>query len=900
MPTIVHSGDDLDLAERTKGGDVSFSDEWNPDWTLADSEKALTVAFTAALNGDLSESSDEEEDVAYASSSDSDDADEMMMEEDYDPIAEEEPEVDSDTDSDTDDEQELYEPEQPAAIVDAILPRVWPNDEQLEVQKKVDSGRWIMDEFELADDELERVIRKNSIDPAFGCDWMLEKGPGTGGQCQPCGSGLPYEFTANPLADDKGELFLSGRIHGGDIEEEALAKQATRHLADAGILSGITGRVNAAIASINGCLEEESLVLSFAEDKPHVSSLDVAFAKKLREQLRQRRSGKLSLSSRIKGEGDSDAVDPTAEGEGEGEEDMGEPVVLELSEEDKAIMSGDIKGVDPELLKAQAGNSVIVKKYREIGELLLEKASMKLDPKSMKPDKAKALFSSVIEDLVYSRVALALDPAISKTIEIIQYSAPELDPPQPLVLPTFLKNILQKAVDDVIEGQVREQVGKLVIAAVGLAAKVFQKAIPGLDESEEEQEEEDDDEGISFGDAAMAMGSGSGVALALGITLKPGEDPPKILEVIDEDTLNVILYAMAGASPFVKKYSKAAKAAQSEWFSMGGKDEIKANNRDNKRRKKGNKLKVKIPIYKFHKAGLAEGMEVLLKKIKKKDRETLEANGVVLEVPSDELVASEYLAQVDAIMSAWVIVVAKRTTDSSVDKKCETIAKQHLADGGAKSDAEGGKSGVRALKAEVHAKIGEMLNKESNKMLSDAFDEVGFKLVIPGTKPEKEAGEKSDGDDIGACKQCGKKLRTYGDDHPCFGEFGALDEWDCDVCAKSFGKDDVLYCCDTFDACDWGACVDCQVLIKPSAMDVESSAEKKKGAKEAAKAAKAAEKASKKNKKNKGETDVVDDFTSNPLAEDGGSFDADDVVSVRARFSSANLTKSQGVLVVPI
>jgi hypothetical protein len=209
----------------------------------------------------------------------------------------------------------------------------------------------------------------------------------------------------------------------------------------------------------------------------------------------------------------------------------------------------------------------------------------------------------------------------------------------------------------------------------------------------------------------------------------------------------------------------------------------------------------------------------MIKKIKKKDKQALEKDGIVLEVPSDELPASEYRAQVEAMMSAWVVVVAKKSCDSEIDKKCDKM-----------KDLD--KSGKKALKKEVHEKIDELLLAETSKILKDAYDEIGFKLVIPGTKPAKEDGEKSDGDDVGACKQCGKQLRTYAEDHPCFGEFGKLDEWDCDVCAKSFGKDDVLYCCDTFEACDWGACVDCQVLIKPSAMDVESTAEKKKDAKD--------------------------------------------------------------------
>ena len=42
---------------------------------------------------------------------------------------------------------------------------------------------------------------------------------------------------------------------------------------------------------------------------------------------------------------------------------------------------------------------------------------MQIDPKKYKSQNAKELFAVVIADLVYSRVALALDPQIAKTIE---------------------------------------------------------------------------------------------------------------------------------------------------------------------------------------------------------------------------------------------------------------------------------------------------------------------------------------------------------------------------------------------------------------------------------------------------------------------------------------------------
>jgi len=789
---------------------------------------------------------------------------------------------DSDNDDDDDDDEEEYHiqhswhqpaPEPSSEITRILLQQFWPTQEQLAVQANVKHGRWIMNEVggALESEDLEQTLRRNTVDPDFGCYWMHEEGPDTNTtpHCQPCGP--PSTWSPEDA------LQLSGRIQGSKYDKP-LVEKLKKRLSCPSVLGGLTNIVNVGIGKVKRRLAREGLALAFAESEPLLLKTQLAAS------LcgNQRHCDGLALSTRIKGDG-AQAEDAVGVGEGEGEADSKadseavEAVQLELSEEDKAIMKGDIKGIDPALLKAQSSNSVIVKKYRQVGELLLEKSSMKIDPKGFKPQKAKELFAGVIADLVYSRVALALDPQISKTIETIKYTPEGQD--QALVLPTFMKNLLQNAVDDLLEGQVREQVEKLVLAAIGMAAKLFTKALPGIPGGEDDDDDDDgdkkgsnveaddkdgegaadgqddaeDDDGIgdaSRGAAATALATG-GVAAALGITIAKGDDPPKILDVLDEDALDMVLYSMVSLRPFVKKYAKTAKKAQSDWFSLSGKDEIKANNRANKKRKKGNRIKVRIPIYQFHKAGLAVATETMIKKVKKKDKEALIKDGVALDVPSDELPALEYRRAVETMMAAWVVAIAKRSCGSDIDKK---IKKMKGLD----------KSEKKQLETEVYQKIVEVLHKETAKMLKDAYDEIGFKLVIPGTKPAKEAGEKSDGDDIGACKQCGKTLRTYGKDHPCYAEFGNLDEWDCDVCGKSFGKEDVLYCCDTFDACDWGACVKCQVLIKPSAIDVESEAEMKKAAKEAKKEAQKAAKKARKKKK----SDIEDpDYEENPLAD---------------------------------
>jgi hypothetical protein len=59
------------------------------------------------------------------------------------------------------------------------------------------------------------------------------------------------------------------------------------------------------------------------------------------------------------------------------------------------------------------------------------------------------------------------------------------------------------------------------------------------------------------------------------------------------------------------------------------------------------------------------------------------------------------------------------------------------------------------------------------------------------------------------CRICSRQLQLYGPSHACFPELGNLDEWECDVRGLSYGESDALFCCPTFDQCDWGACKTC-------------------------------------------------------------------------------------------
>ena len=212
----------------------------------------------------------------------------------------------------------------------------------------------------------------------------------------------------------------------------------------------------------------------------------------------------LRLADRIKGEGADQQVEPEPEPEAEPEDEEEferEAIVMELTPEDEAIMAADIEGVDEGVLSAERANSASVKKFKYIAEALREKAEMKPSSAgSMKALKAKDFFTETLEDLTYSRVALALEPHLVETIETVRYWPPKSD--VDVSLSRTMQNLLQTATDNLVEGKVREEIQRLAGAAYTAAATAFQNSIPGIphragdasgDEKLLEEEQEDDD-----------------------------------------------------------------------------------------------------------------------------------------------------------------------------------------------------------------------------------------------------------------------------------------------------------------------------------------------------------------------------------------------------------------------
>jgi len=151
--------------------------------------------------------------------------------------------------------------------------------------------------------------------------------------------------------------------------------------------------------------------------------------------------------------------------------------------------------------------------------------------------KAKAFFTETLEDLSYSRVALALEPHLVSTIETIRFK-PD-DALQDFALPRFMRNLLQNAVDDTVEGKVREAVAVLVAGAFAAAATAFKKTVPGVpvpaedaetadadpdaDEMAADAVAEEDDAGtnaVASSEAAIAIAAGAGVAAVVALKRK--------------------------------------------------------------------------------------------------------------------------------------------------------------------------------------------------------------------------------------------------------------------------------------------------------------------------------------------------------------------------------------------
>ena len=229
--------------------------------------------------------------------------------------------------------------------------------------------------------------------------------------------------------------------------------------------------------------------------------------------------------------------------------------------------------------------------------------------------------------------------------------------------------------------------------------------------------------------------------------------------------------------------------------------------------------KVPIPIYEFQKVGLigaARELEERIGSLSSKDPKSAVAMQQSVETvfsdrPVDEggQVASVMRDTFDELAQLFVLAHAGMAIDPEVKRRLEETGLE------AEKAAE--------LESKVQEQIERMLREGTHKQIKGAYDQLGHTMVVPGTEVELEPGDTDE--KIGSCKMCGKELRIYDQTHPDYVSYGPLDSWNCDVCAKTFGADEQLFCCDTFEACDWGACATCQLKFVPGADDEEDEAD---------------------------------------------------------------------------
>eukprot|EP01043_Picozoa_sp_COSAG02_P046739 COSAG02_NODE_4402_length_5402_cov_2.660947_1_plen_1328_part_10 len=646
------------------------------------------------------------------------------------------------------------------------------------------SSSWIMKTItEDLETDLDRAIEANMNNPAYGfCD-------------------------DDAAPTNEGTFGLAARVRGGTDHADVMGESlVTPHVPKrkCGIIDIVTRQVDTYLSS-------RGLVRAGVPDTPYVSPLE-------HTRTKLRRKPKLQLSQRVRGGDASDVVvapdteggEEAEEGENDDEGEEQEVEEIELSPEDKEIMETTVGPSDPALLKEQADNSHLVKLYTRLADDLLEKVDVKINPNTMKCADAVIIFCGCICDLAYCQVALALCPVITDAIAKIKYTPEGED--VALVLPNIMKNMLQKGVDDMVEGTVKEQVEKLVKNAMKMAGKQFKKLLPGVpsldDDNDDtggscrgdtaagndgaaeidaeaegggvldvntqtstsgepetlpvEGEEEDDgsadistdmqgashespqitlEEGINAydedgasvgpGTAALAMIAGGGVALALGMNDKSedGASNP-VLKVLDESTMNMLLYNLKAVEPLLKIYSKRAHTVQREWFAKTGKAEMKAFQKAEKKKKAQAHEKYKVPLHTFHAAGLTDALQAMVRKMNKSGGELKKLGRTIgAQLPSaDTMGPHELRTQAIALVTQYVLKQTEVTCRTTIDKRVGAVAGRGMK----KREAATART---ELRTNVDMAVEAMVTREVKQIMEKSYWKTNHSIELPDTEP---------------------------------------------------------------------------------------------------------------------------------------------------------------------
>jgi hypothetical protein len=569
-------------------------------------------------------------------------------------------------------------------------------------------------------------------------------------------------------------------------------------------------------------------------------------------------AGSLDLSGRVRGGEDDTAMVDKHLAETEPEAEAGAEEEDEEEEEGEESDDEEIEGADkcqhvldfdPKFLHDNP--NPLVKKYIKIAHMVDEKASMEIKKNhSLKP--IVELFDTGIQDFILCKVALATDLTIHDLLKELKYKPDGAELEQPI--PDLMKMLVTKGVESVIEGMVRQQVHGLVLTAFKKVVDVFQASMPGLDnqginlgdlkdlrnldiDGLDDLDDLAGGGGGGGGDRARGATLGGGWALVGGIAMGVASSSPEAMTLMNPQTMDRVMYQVTHIAELLQVYAAAAAEAQGKWFHIEGHKMLEKVSKmtQKKRKKDGKKLgllsgKVPIPMHKFHKAGLMAADKCLrlgINKLDDKSPGNLEAKSQASQTWLDRTApASEMRKEFVALVHVYVVAhtglavypdMHRRIGELDVDLDPEAPrTKKELKQRAKELDSGFFKLGLkgRALERMIQESMEETLREAVETNVKGAYDQIGFKLHIPGTEMIVEEGDTDER--FGGCKVCGKELCKYDGTHPDFDTFGELDEWDCDVCGKDFGSSDVLFCCKTFGGCDWGACKTCQILINPT------------------------------------------------------------------------------------
>ena len=207
--------------------------------------------------------------------------------------------------------------------------------QEREMKRRVHSTAWILERFDedLGQAALDEALETNLAHPDFECTWALgtETGPGS-----------PSQYAMD---------LSTTRVCGGvafDQRGESVLSKPTGPT----VTSRCDAFVAAVTAKMTGYLDGQGLAWHTSidakqDDQPEPNR----FAAKRR----------LRLASRVRG-GDDEEHHSDEEHHEEDDDHVHEHEEVELTEEEKAIMAGEIENVDNDLLHEQEGNRHTVKK----------------------------------------------------------------------------------------------------------------------------------------------------------------------------------------------------------------------------------------------------------------------------------------------------------------------------------------------------------------------------------------------------------------------------------------------------------------------------------------------------------------------------------------------------------